>query len=135
MQATGGRSCSHFNRLATGFFRHGQIQLSATGKNILNRIASHLFRLGQPSGANSMQPQCCVSFVSVFLEPTKKDSAKIDVSPYGEPMDDIGLEPTTLKNNEIGYGQPSSSSIENWKNRVSPRMETCASKGNAARNS
>ena len=38
-----------------------------------------------------MQPQCCVSFVSVRDEPTKKDSAKIDVSPYGEPVDDIGL--------------------------------------------
>lgn len=37
-----------------------------------------------------MQPQCCVSFVSVRDEPTKKDFAKIDVSPYGEPVDDIG---------------------------------------------
>ena len=42
-----------------------------------------------------MQTQCWVSFVSVFPESTKKDSAKIDVSPYGEPVDDIGLEPTT----------------------------------------
>ena len=39
-----------------------------------------------------MQPHCCVSFVSVFVEPTKMDSARIDVSPYGETMDDIGLE-------------------------------------------
>ena len=30
--------------------------------------------------------------MSVFPQPTKKDSVKIDVSPYGEPVDDIGLE-------------------------------------------
>jgi len=51
--------------------------------------------LWQPSSANSMQPPCCVRFVPVLGEPTKKDFAKIDVSPYGERVDDIGLEPTT----------------------------------------
>jgi hypothetical protein len=39
-----------------------------------------------------MQPLCGVRFVSVLGEPTKKDFAKNDVSPYGERVDDIGLE-------------------------------------------